>query len=109
MYLQLLEVVDGTCTFASDWPDEPTYMSGVSSNLELELLIGWDTIAHAIQKVLNVNNIDCDAQIETVEFTHEADINRSNESTSEDGLPNMARQPLFTQTIFSISKTVSIE
>ena len=101
MYFQVLEKVDGAETLAAKWPIALTYMSGDVTNLETELLIGYDNLAHSIQKALNVERIENKPQLAILEYSQEpnARINYSTDSAS-DAMPNMDLPfPLYNQTV----------
>ena len=92
MNFQTLKSLDGTKTLAAVWPTTLTYCSGDTRNLETELLIGLDTLTHAIQHTLNVNNL---ANDETPDLAilnyypeHDATIDHIDEI--DDGVPHMA-------------------
>jgi len=70
-------------------------MSGSPKNLETEMLIGYDNIAHAIQQALNVVEGDNPKlAIVSYEVETEARVNYSDEI--EDDMPNMgATHPLY--------------
>ena len=88
--------IDGSKTLAAGkWPKALTYMSGDIRNLETELLIAYDTLAHSIQQALNVTTNDhTDITIDSYHVETEAKISYSDDM--EDGLPNMgAPFPLY--------------
>ena len=70
-------------------------MSGDPSNLEVELLISWDTLAHAFVDLLNVNSLDknWETELSTIEYEEATEINHSGHSS--DGMPDMGTEPLF--------------
>ena len=74
-------------------------MSGQPSNLEMELLISWDTLAHAFVELLNVNSLekDWETEISTIEYEEVTEINHSGHS--EDNMPDMGTEPLYKKVI----------
>lgn len=94
-----MKQIDGTKTLAVDWPKGSlTYMSGDITNLETELLIAFDLLAHAIQKALNCHNIQDDRHptdrynkpelaIESFQIDSDAKITYPGEI--DDGMPHM--------------------
>ena len=91
---QTLKKVDGAGTLAAKWPTQLTYMSGNCRNLETELIIGFDNVAHAIQKALNVNNITDERtstiSIDRYQVDNEAIVSYPDDHSLTDGMPNMA-------------------
>ena len=52
IYIQELQAIDGKATLAAAWPKgQLTYMTGSMEHLPNEMLIAWDNIAIAIQKI----------------------------------------------------------
>ena len=70
-------------------------MSGKPSNLEMELLISWDTLALSFVELLNVNSLDnnWENELATIEYEHVTDINHSGHS--DDNMPDMGTEPLY--------------
>ena len=97
MYFQTLKSLDGTKTLAAVWPTTLTYCSGDVCNLETELLIGLDNLAHAIQQTLNVNNLsnDDNPDLAILEYHPEHDATVAHIDEIEDGVPHMAMPVTF--------------
>ena len=100
MYFQILEQVDSSETLAANWPTALTYMSGDIANLETELLISFDLIAHAIQKALNLTGREGRPQLAILEYVPESDAKINVSNSSEDPHPVMVEPfPLFHQNV----------
>ena len=105
MYFQAFESVDGAETLARTWPTTFTFMSGNPTHLETELLIGWDTLAHSLQKLLNVNNVGHTPKITFRDYHPETGYFNQSESSSSKNGPPMC-EPMFHQEIlYSFSST----
>ena len=100
MYFQLFQQVDSSETLAANWPMALTYMSGDISNLETELLISYDLIAHAIQKALNLTGKDGRPQLSISEYVHEPEAKIDISNSSENPMPNMVEPfPLYYENV----------
>ena len=95
MYFQSFHGTDGTKTLAATWPSSLTYMSGNMRNLEVELIIGWDNLAHALQKLLNVNNIGHSPVL--AHRTYHPETETTFNSNSTDNLPPMGAAVMYHQ------------
>ena len=75
-------------------------MSGDHINLETELFIAYDNLAHAIQKALNVTRLCERPKLAVLEYEKAPNAIENVSDLSEDGMPNMAPPfPLFHQNI----------
>ena len=84
-------------------------MSGNPLNLETELLIGFDLLAHSIQKALNCHNIQDDKhptdrynrpKLAILEYSVEKEAIIKYPDDEHDGMPNMgAPFPLYNQEV----------
>ena len=102
-YFQALEKANGAETLAASWPTRLTHMSGERSHLQLEMLIGWDNLSHAIQKLLNVNNIDGRPKLMYTEYHAESESEYDSQvqyvDRSLNPLPPVRVQPMFHQAV----------
>lgn len=106
-----MKKVDGADTLAANWPTQLTYMSGNWRNLETELLIAYDNLAHSIQKALNCHNIQSDKHpvdrhnkpsisIDRYQIDKDAHISYPDDFSLTDGMPNMASpMPLYNKEV----------
>ena len=105
---QILQQTDGTDGgLAAGWPTTArklTYCSGNQRNLPTELLIQWDLVSQAIQKLLNVNNINDPKhpihrfnkpKLETYEFIRNDEAHISYPGDIEDNMPDMLNGPVY--------------
>ena len=104
--------MDGTKTLAVVWPTTLTYCSGDIQNLETELLIGLDNLAHSIQHALNVNNIrDIDRpELVTVEYQAVESAHEQCSDNVADDMPHMRELfPLFQEEVLYKYKSTDEE
>ena len=98
---QIFPSVDGLLRFATQWPHPRTYMSGNSLALELELMILVDELAHAFQKMLQIENLDGkpDLAFEDFKLAPNAKMNLTPDNNPDD-LPYMGDPtPLYTKKV----------
>ena len=87
-------------TLAARWPTALTYMSGDHINLETEMLIAYDNLAHAIQKALNFTRLCERPQLAILDYEKEPLAGLQGLDLSDDEVPNMAPPfPLFHQKV----------
>ena len=79
-------------------------MSGSSTHLEVELLIGWDTLAHSIQKLLNVNHIGYDPKMALYDYQPETEYINQSESSSTT-MPPMCEPMFHRETLLKYTAT----
>ena len=95
-----MKQVDGAVTLAAQWPTALTYMSGDHVNLETEMFIAYDNLAHAIQQALNVTRLSERPQLAVLDYEQEPNACIQDSDLSDNGLPNMAPPfPLFHQKV----------
>ena len=97
-YFQALKDIDGAETLARNWPTTLSYMSGSPRNLETELLIGIDNVAHAIQKALNVTTSGGLTESKLSIDSYQIDTEATNHFSldSDDNMPDMGTpEPLY--------------
>ena len=99
--------IDGADSLARNWPTPLSYMSGSPSNLETELLIGLDNIAHAIQKALNITTggglTDAKLSIDSFEIDEETrprHVTRYHAVNTDGVIPEMGTpEPLYNRIV----------
>ena len=83
-------------------------MTGSEEHLPTELLICWDNIASAIQKVLNTHNEQVDSdpdtrfnqpQLEITEFVRNEIAHVTYEDEIEDNMPDMLAGPIYNKNV----------
>lgn len=92
--------MDSSKTLAAEWPIALTYMSGEIANLETELLIAFDLIAHAIQNALNLTGKNGRPQLAICDYVQEPDAKINVSNSSENPHPNMVEPfPLYYENV----------
>ena len=78
---------------ATQWPHPRTYMSASSLHLELELLLLVDELAHAMQRMLQVENLDGPPKLVLEEYNLETSARMDYSDYVHDDLPHMGEAP----------------
>ena len=107
--IQILQDINGKTGLAAAWPkNQLTYMSGSQEYLPTELLISWDNIAVAIQKLLNTHTrqVDSDPDVrhyepvlEVTEFIRNEIACVTYEDEIEDNMPHMLAGPIYNKKV----------
>ena len=74
-------------------------MSGADVNLPTEILICWDTIAHAIREVLTTHNPSSQTQLEIVEYVRNDIAYVTYPDDIEDDMPDMLSGAIYNQNV----------
>ena len=117
--------IDGTETLAGAWPKNVrlTHCSGDIEDLENELLVAWDTLAHALVRLMNVHNLHDEKhpidrynrpKIEILEYSQNTEAIVSYPETHDGnfysiniryklilGMPSMGAQPLYNRDVLA--------
>ena len=74
-------------------------MSGTDVDLPTEMLICWDLISSAIQKILTTHDQPNDPDFEVVEFVRNEIAHVTYPDTIEDDMPNMLSGPIYNKQV----------
>ena len=84
---------------AAAWPTRLSYMSGTDVNLPTEMLICWDLVSIAIQKLMTTHERSNDPPFEDVEYVRNEIAHVTYPNDIEDDMPDMLSGPIYNKQV----------